>query len=163
MNASLCRKAGQKINALPRLKNYLILDQRNFLFNSVIKSQFTFCPLILIFTSRCLNNLSNNIHEQPLRLIYNNHKKSFNSILTGSNLKTIHQKNLEFLAIEIYRFKNGLSSPVMNDIFFSRQNIYNLQKFRERSTSIKNNVKFGMETISCGGPQLWNLIPKNIK
>ena len=43
---SLCRKAGQKISALARLKNYLKSNQRNLLLNSVIKSQFTYCPLI---------------------------------------------------------------------------------------------------------------------
>ena len=43
---SLCRKAGQKINTLARSKSYLISDQRNLLLNSVIKSQFTYCPLI---------------------------------------------------------------------------------------------------------------------
>ena len=53
---SLCRKAGQKINAQARLKNYLTLHQRNFLFNSVMKSQFTYCPLIWMFTSRYQNN-----------------------------------------------------------------------------------------------------------
>ena len=51
----------------------------------------------------------------------------------------------------------------MNDIFFSKQNIYNLRKFQERSTSNKKAVKFSMETISYRGPQLWNLIPNNIK
>ena len=51
----------------------------------------------------------------------------------------------------------------MNDIFFSRQNIYNLRKFQELSTSTKNTVNFGTETISYRGPQLWNLIPDNIK
>ena len=99
--SSLCRKAGQKISALDRLKNYLTSDQRNLLLNSIIKSQFTCCPLIWMFTSRYLNNALNNIHEQALRLIYNDQEKSFNSILTENNLKTIHQKNLEFLAIEI--------------------------------------------------------------
>ena len=44
--SSLCRKADQKISALARLKNYLTSDQRNLLLNSVIKSQFTYCPLI---------------------------------------------------------------------------------------------------------------------
>ena len=116
-----------------------------------------------MFTSRYLNNALNNIHERALRLIHNDHEKSFNSILTENNLKTIHQKNLEFLAIEIYKFQNGLSPPIMNDIFFSRQNIYNLRKFQELSTSSKNTVNFGTETISYRGPQLWNLIPDNIK
>ena len=53
-----------------------------------------------MFTSCYLNNALNNIHEQALRLIYNDHEKSFNSIVTQSNLKPIHQKTLEFLAIE---------------------------------------------------------------
>ena len=79
-----------------------------------------------MYKSRCLNNALNNIHERALRLIYNNHEKSFNSILTENNLKTVHQKNLQFLAIEIYKLQNGLSPPFMNDIFFSIQNIYNL-------------------------------------
>ena len=66
---SLCRKAGQK--------NYLTSDQRNLLLNSFIKSQFTYCPLIWMFTSRYLNNALNNIHERALRLIYNDHEKPF--------------------------------------------------------------------------------------
>ena len=160
---SLCRKAGQKISDLTRLKNYFSSDQRNLLLYSVIKSQFTYCLLIWMFTSRYLNNALNNIHERALRLIYNDYEKSFNSILTENNLKTIHQKNLEFLAIKIYKFQNGLSQPIMNDIFFSRQNIYNLRKFQELSTSTKNTVNFGTKTSSYRGPQLWNLIPDNIK
>ena len=96
-------------------------------------------------------------------MIYNDHEKSFNSILTKNNLKTIHQKNIEFLAIEIYKFQNGLSLPITSDILISRQNIFNLQKFQELSTSTKNIVKVGTETVTYRGPQLWNLIPDNIK
>ena len=134
---SLCRKTGHKISALARLKNYLTSDLRNLLLNSVIKSQLTYCPLIWMFTSRYLNNALNNIHERALRLIQNNHEKSFNSILTENNLKTIHQKNLEFLAIEIYKFQNGLTLPIMNDIFFSRQNIYISESFSKFPPQLK--------------------------
>ena len=51
----------------------------------------------------------------------------------------------------------------MNDILISRKNIYNHRKFQELSTSTKNTVKFGMETISYRGQQLRILIPDNIK
>ena len=105
---------------------------------------YSYCPLIWTFMSRCLNNALNNIHER---------KQSKNYL----------SKNLQFLAIEICKFQNGLSLPIMNDIFFSRQIIYNLQKFWELSTSNKNTVNFGTKTISYRGPQLWNLIPDNIK
>ena len=116
-----------------------------------------------MFTSRYINNALNNIDERALRSIYNDQGKSFNSILTENNLKTIHQENLEFLGIEIYKFQNGLSPPIMKDIFFSRQNIYNLLKFQELSTSTKYTVNFGTQTISYSGLQLWNLISDNIK
>ena len=102
---SLCRKAGQKISALAKLKNYLTSDQRNLLLNSVMKSQFTYCPLIWMFTSRYLNNALNNIHERALRLLYNDHEKSFNSILTENSLKTILQKTLNFLQLKYPNFK----------------------------------------------------------
>ena len=101
----LCRKKSQKINALAWLKNYLRLDQRVLLLNSVIKSQFTYCPLIWMLTSRYLNNALNNIHERALWLIHNDHEKSFNSILTENNLKTIHQKTLNFFHLKYTNFK----------------------------------------------------------
>ena len=150
---SFCRKISQRINALARLKKYLTSDQRNLLLNYVIKSQFIYCTLIRVFTSRYLNDVLNTIHEQALQLIYSDHEKLFNSILTENNLKTIHQKNLE------YQFQNGLPLPIMNYIFFSRQNKYNLRRFQKLSTSTKNIVKFGTETlieISYRGPRLWN-------
>ena len=47
-----------------------------------------------------LNNALNKIHERALRLIYNDHEKSFNSISTEKQSKT-----LKLLAIEIANFK----------------------------------------------------------
>ena len=63
---SLLKKAGQNINALLRLKNSLAFDQINLLLNSVIKSQFTCCPLIWMFTSCYLNNALSKIYERAL-------------------------------------------------------------------------------------------------
>ena len=42
---SLCRKAGQKLNALARISNYLTHNQKRLL-NSIIESQFSYCLLI---------------------------------------------------------------------------------------------------------------------
>ena len=56
---SLCRKAGQKLNALARISNYPKLDQKLLLIISIIKSQFSYYQLIWVFCSRSLNNLIN--------------------------------------------------------------------------------------------------------
>ena len=74
---SLCKKAGQKLSALARKNHYLTPDQKSLLLNSVVKSQFSYCPLIWMFTSRYLNNALNSIHERALRLIYSDYEFLF--------------------------------------------------------------------------------------
>ena len=91
---SLCKKAGQKLSALARINHYLTQDQKLLLLNSVVKSQFSYCPLIWMFTSRYLNNALNSIHERALRLIYNDYELPFDRILEDNKQKSIHQKIL---------------------------------------------------------------------
>ena len=62
-------KQAKKINVIGRLMNYPKLDQRNLQLYSAIKSQFTYYPLIWMFTSLYPNNELNNIHERALRLL----------------------------------------------------------------------------------------------
>ena len=127
---SLCRKVDQKLNILARISNYLAHDQKRLFLNSVIKSQFSYCPLIWTFCSRSLNNLINRIHECGLRLIYNDHVSTFQDIfLEIIKEKAIHQNNLDSLAKEIYKFLNDLSLSIMNGAFMIRSNNYNLRNF----------------------------------
>ena len=58
---SLCKKARQKRCGLARINHYLTPDQKLLLLNSVVKSQFSYCLLIWVFTSRYLNNPLNRI------------------------------------------------------------------------------------------------------
>ena len=51
----------------------------------------------------------------------------------------------------------------MSDLFVTRENNYNLRNLQELGTSHKRTVKFGTETISYRGPQIWNLIPQRLR
>ena len=64
---TMCRKAGQKLSALSRVSPYVETDKKGLLFKSMVKSQFIYCLLVLMFCSRNANNLK--IQERPLRLI----------------------------------------------------------------------------------------------
>ena len=118
-----------------------------------------------MFTSRYLNNTLNNIHKRALRLIYNDYELPFDIILEDNKQKSIHEKEIQLLnqAIEIYKFQAGLTPPIMSDLFVTRENIYNLRNFQELEYSLKRTVKFGTETISYRGPQIWNLIPERLR
>ena len=51
----------------------------------------------------------------------------------------------------------------MSDLFVTRENNYNLRNVQELESSLKQAVKFGTETISYWGPQIWNLIPERLR
>ena len=116
-----------------------------------------------MFTSRYLNNPLNSIHERALRLIYNDYELPFDRILEDNKQKSINQKNIEPLAIEIYKFQAGLTPPIMSDLFVTRENNYNPGNFQELESSIRRTLKIGTKTISYRGPQIWNLIPERLR
>ena len=77
--------------------------------------------------------------------------------------KTIHQKNLECLTKEIYKFLYGLFSPVINDIFEVRGNIYNLINFQSLYSVCIKTVRSGTEMVTYRSPQIWNLFSDDIE
>ena len=154
----LCRKAAQKMGALSRLLNHLGDSQKRLIFKSLIKSQFNHCPLIWMFGSRTSNNMINKIHERALRLILNDHTSDFDTLLQNNN-----DRNIQTLMIEIYKMKNNLNPPVMDNMFEKRNNTYNLTNFQEFATKRKRTVKMGLETLNYRSPQLWSNLPENLR
>ena len=56
-------------------------------------------------------------HERCLRIIYNGKQSSYTELLNKDNSNSIHIRNIEKLAIGMFSFYNGLSPPLMNNIF----------------------------------------------
>ena len=48
---NLCKKISQKISALSKLSNHVDDSQKKLVLNSIVKSQFNYCPLIWMFWS----------------------------------------------------------------------------------------------------------------
>ena len=69
---NICNIASQKLSAFARLTKYTSPLKRKTLFNSFIKSQFSYCPLM--FTSKELNKKIKKIHEKFLGPVLNGHQ-----------------------------------------------------------------------------------------
>ena len=113
----MCKKLN-RISASFRVTLLMELPKKWLLMNAFFMSQsfsLDMPPKNNMINRLYLDNALNNIHEWALQLIYNDHEKSFNNTVTKNNLKTIHKKILEFLAIEICKFQNSLSPTTMND------------------------------------------------
>ena len=128
-----------------------------------ITSQFNYAPLTWIFHNRNLNNKINK-HERALRIAYDDDDKStFQELLDSDNSMTIYHRNIQKLAIEMYKIKNNLSPLPMKQILQENTNTYDLRNMRCWEPSNVRTVRYGTETISYRGPKTWDIVPQNIK
>ena len=159
----LCKKASLKLHALARISHLMNKNKLRNLMKAFIESQFGYCPLVWMFHSRTLNNRINSLHERALRLVYNDQKLSFQELLDMDKSFSIHDRNLQKLAIEMYKIKNSLSPGFMNSIFPQSKNPYMLRNESLFQTNNVRTVHYGTETLTFRGPKTWALIPQDIR
>ena len=134
--SELCKKTSQKV----------------VIFNSIITSQFSYCPLMLVFCSRTSNGMINKLHEGSLRIVLNDYSSNFNILLENNNDISNHHRNIQALLIEVFKMKNELAPPIIESILNKRFNTYNLRNFQEFATERKRTVWYGLETFSYRYP-----------
>ena len=61
--------------------------------------------------------------------------------------------------IEVYKYLNGLSPDIMNDIFKLRENTYNLRNFHTFQTENPRSLKCGLNASPYRASQLWQQEP----
>ena len=86
--------------------------------NAFIESQFSHCPLVWMFCfSRKLNTRMNHIHERGLRIVYEDYTSTFEELLNKDGSVSIHHRNIQLVAIQMFKVKNGLCPKIMKDLF----------------------------------------------
>ena len=101
------------------------------------------------------NREINRLHERCLRIIYNDKQSSFIKLLEKDKFVFIHQRNLQILAIEMFKVSNGLSPVLTNDIFKLRgEQTYSLRKFSQFYRPKVNSVNNGTKSVSFLGPKI---------
>ena len=154
----LLKKGSQKLHALMRIKKFLTEEKLKLILRTFIESQFNYCPLVWMCHSNELNNKINKLHERALRLVYPGRCLTFDDLLAKSGSFTIHERNLQKLAIEMYKVKNNLCPKPVQDLFkiSSRGNhVWALPKTR--------TVNNGIETVRYLGPKTWDKLPVEIR
>ena len=146
----LCKKASQKLQALARMSKFMSIRRRKIIMNAFVHSQFSYCLLIWMCHSRTIHPIINNIHERSLRIVYKDTISSFALLLEKSGSVSIHHRNLQALAIEIYKALNNLSSPLMFVLFKLKETTYNIRNVR----ALVSNKKSRLITVLIAYP-IW--------
>ena len=94
-----------------------------------------------------MNNRINRLHDRALRLVYKNENLSFEELLELDGSFTVHERNLQILATEMYKIKNNLSSPFLRNFFPPTENPYNLRTNPEFKSCNIYSTYNGSETI----------------
>ena len=81
-------------------------------------------------------------------------------MINQNKFVSIHQRNLQLLAAEIFKTKNGLNPVIMEDIFKFKYLTYNFRNVETLNRSSVNSVKYGTETIKC---QIWKILANDYK
>ena len=162
--SKLCDNASKKFYAFARVCSFMDLRKRKLLMKSFCSSQFGYCPLVWMNHNRTLNNRINRLHERALRIVYNDYISPFKTLLDEDKSVTIHQRNFQALAIEMYKVKNSLSPEIMNEVFQLTDPAYILRNNSEFRSKNAKTVTYGTETVSILGPKIWNpLYHKKLK
>ena len=94
-----------------------------------------------MFHSRAMKHRINRIHERTLKLIYpNQHQLTFQEFFKKNNTVSIRQRNLQTLAIEIYKAKNKVSPEVVNSLFEFTNKNYDLRNASILNASMRESI-----------------------
>ena len=116
-----------------------------------------------MFHNKTLNNRINRIHEQALRIVYRDKTPNFTELLHEDNTVTVHQRNLQIIATEVYKVKMGLAPQLVKGLFPLSTHAYNLRSTYEFKLENIKKVCNDIESLSFLGPKIWELVPLAIK
>ena len=102
--------------ALARIVPFMNIEKKRILMNAFSNAKFSYCPLTWMFHSRKLDNKINRMHENCLRIVYNDNTSS-EELPEIDNSVSVHHRNIQILATELYKIVNGLSPDIVKDIF----------------------------------------------
>ena len=95
-----------------------------------------------------MNNKINRLYERCFRIVHSDKTSSFEKLLEKDGSVTIHTRNLQTLATEMFKVYKNLSPAIIADLFHVRQNNYNLRHDSYFAIPNVKSVHHGTESLS---------------
>ena len=91
------------------------------------------------------------------------HQKRYYCISNYWHSVTIHIRNIQLLAIEMYKLKNNLLLDIITCLFPQNEYSYNMRNCHDFMRPNPKTVRWGTESLTNLGPIIWDIVPTDIK
>ena len=152
-----CSKTARQLNALSRISSwYLDTSSCTFLFNSFVKSNFNYCPMVWHFCGKVNNDKIEKIQHRALKIIYKDYVSSYEDLMLKANTPTMLNKRLQGILCEVFKSIKGINSKCLNDLLEVKSTSYSLRNDVRVVQPKRRTTNFGLRTVSYLGAKLWN-------
>ena len=88
---------------------------------------------------------------------------TFQELLNKDNSFSIHRRNLQFLATEMFKIHRGLSPEILRQTFVPKTSSYNRCRNDIFEKQKVHSIFHGTESLPFLGPIIWDLVPVELK
>ena len=159
--SNLGQKVAKQLHALARISRYLDEQSRIIIYNSFVKSNFDFGPLVWNFCGKVNNGKIEKVQERALRIIYQDYDATYSDLLQAANAPSLTVRMIRMLLYEPLKSLCNINSECLNDMFVKNETSYSIRKViiiqpKRRTTT------YGFRSVSYLGSKLWNDHPFNM-
>ena len=97
------------------------------------------------------NNKVNSVHKRPLRVLLNDYTPSFEQLLHIKEEMTIHERNLQKLMLEVYRYMTSKNPSFLWEFFNEKVLPYSLRIKNLLQLPNTRTKKYENESLSFRG------------
>ena len=133
--------------------------------NSFIYSNFNYCPLVWIFSSKRSLNKIENLQKRGLCFVLDDCTSSYELLLEKSSKPTMNLARERLLCIGVYKTLNSLNPCFVQGLFKLREtnrNICNKSKLN-LNIPVVNQGNYGTKSFKSVRPKIWNSLPHHVK
>jgi hypothetical protein len=161
---SLILKASRQLNCLIRLSRTLSTNVKLLLYKSFILSNFNYCPAVWHHCGSTNTKNLERLQYRALKYVFNDFDASYESLLTLSNLPTLHLSRLRFIACEVYKAINQNSPNFIKSMFTKPIHSYSLRSVKSNKLCVQQSTsKIASQSFKIFSVNIWNVLPGEVR
>ena len=133
------------------------------MYQSFIKSNFNFCPIIWHFCGQTDTKKLEKMNYRALRHVYKDFTSTYEELLARDSSVSLQLQRQRQIAVEVYKIMNGLCPVYLRNLIPSiKESANNLGK-RNVSLPDFRKITYGKTSFRFHGSQIWSSLPNCIQ